>query len=116
MVPWVGGGPIGAASQIHQPVSSLAYRAMDLSTALKVEKACSEGLPEARHLPAPGLTDVTTATASVTFAEWLYMIRMALIDRGLDSVFRATVNNKEVFLLEKWGQATKEVVDAQITF
>jgi hypothetical protein len=116
MVPWVGGGAAGTATEIHQPVSSLAYRANDLSTALKVEKACTEGLPEGRHLTAPGLTDMTTAVGSVTFAEWLYMIRMALIERGLDSVFRATINNEEVFLLEKWGQATKEVVDDQITF
>jgi hypothetical protein len=86
MVPWVGGGAVRITSKIHQPVSSLAYRAPDLSMALKVEKACSEGLPEARHLPAPGLTDVATATASVTFAEWLYMIRMTLIERGLDCI------------------------------
>jgi hypothetical protein len=116
LVPWVGGGPMFSASEINQPVSTLAYRANDLSTALKVEKACSEGLPVGRHLPAPGLTDIATATGSVTFAEWLYMIRMALIERGLDSVFRATVNNQEVFLLEKWGQATKEVIQDQIAF
>jgi hypothetical protein len=113
-IPWTGGGTNGTATAILTPKSTYAYRSRDLNTALKVEKACTEGLPESRHLPAPGTTDTSAAANSITFAEWLYMLRMALIERGLDSVFRPTIGNQEVFLLEKWGQATKEVIDAHV--
>jgi hypothetical protein len=42
------------------------------------------------------------------------MLKNALIERGLDSVFRADIDGVEVFLLEKWGKATKANIDAHV--
>jgi hypothetical protein len=114
-VPWTGGGTTPQTT-VTVPASSFAFRSSDLSTALKVEKACTEGLADARRLPAPGVADMSNLGTVVTFADWLYMLKNALVERGLDSIFRTMINGVEVFLLEKWGQATKENIDAQIAF
>jgi hypothetical protein len=112
-VPWVGGGGT-LATTLNNPASSLALRPNDLSLALKVEKACIQGLPEARRLPVPGIVDTQSASTSVKFADWIYMMKNALVERGLDSVFRAEIDGVEVFLLDKWGKATKANIDAHV--
>jgi hypothetical protein len=113
MVTWSGGGTTVLIC-INQPASSLAYRPNDLSLALKVEKACTQGLPETRRLPVPGIVDTQNALASVKFADWNYRLKNAMIERGSDSVVCADIDGVEVFLLEKWGKATKTNIDAHV--
>jgi hypothetical protein len=115
MVPWVGGG-YTPATTILQPFSVLAFRSSDLSLALKVEKECMVGLTETRRLTPPGAVDTKDASSSVTLTQWIRTLAHALKERGLDSVFRANIDGTEVFLLEKWGKATKENVDTHITY
>ena len=99
-----------------QPASSYAYRSSDLSQILKIEKVCTAGLPESRRLPVPGPMDSKDASSAVTIVTWLREITQAVIDRGLDPVFRATIGTTQVFLLEKWGSATKANVDAHVAW
>jgi hypothetical protein len=113
-VAWVGGG-YTPATAITKPFSVLAYRSSDLSLALKVEKECTVGLPETRRLTPPGTIDTKDASSSVTLTQWIRTLAHAIKERGLDPVFRATIDGTEVFLLEKWGKATKENVDAHVT-
>jgi hypothetical protein len=111
-VAWVGGG-IGAAA-LTGPASLYAYRTSDLSLALKVEKACTIGLPEGRRLPPPGSMDTKDVSVAITLNMWIRSLAIALKERGLDTVFRADVGGTEIFLLEKWGKATKENVDVHV--
>jgi hypothetical protein len=115
LVPWVGGG-YTPATTILQPFSVLAFRSSDLSLALKVEKECMVGLTETRRLMPLGAVDTKDASSSVTLNQWIRTLAHALKERGLDSVFRANIDGTEVFLLEKWGKATKVNVDAHVTY
>ena len=114
---WTGGSldSNGNNTQV-QPASSAAYRSSDLSQVLKIEKVCTAGLPETRRLPVPGPMDAKDATSAVTIVTWLREISQAVVDRGLDAVFRATVGGNEVYLLDQWGSATKANVDAHVAW
>ena len=58
--------------------------------------------------------DAKDATSAVTIVTWLREVTQAIIDRGMDPVFRANINGTEVFLLEQWGSATKANVDTHV--
>ena len=114
---WTGGGlDEHNMNTRSSPASSAAYRSSDLSQVLKIEKACTAGLPESRRLPVPGPMDAKDATSAVTIVTWLREVSQAVIDRGLDAVFRANIGGKEVYLLEQWGSATKANVDAHVAW
>lgn len=109
---WVGGGTGAAALQV--PASAKAYRSQDLSLKLKTEKACMIGLSEARRLPPPGSMDVKDFHSVISLSDWIRGLSSALKECGLDTVFRADINGTEVYLLDKWGKATREIVNAHV--
>lgn len=109
---WVGGGT--GAALLAVPASAKAYRSQDLSLKMKTEKACMAGLPESRRLPPPGSMDVKDMSSVISLSDWIRGLSSALKECGLDTVFRAQVNGVEVYLLEKWGKATKDVIDTHV--
>jgi hypothetical protein len=74
------------------------------------------GLTESRRLTPPGAVDTKDTSSSVTLTQWIRTLAHALKERGLDSVFQANIDGNEVYLLQKWGKATKDNVDAHITY
>jgi hypothetical protein len=112
-VPWVGGGTT-ARTRLTGPALLTATRPLKLETALKVEKECTAGLPETRRLPPPGAVDTKDESQSVMLTTWLRVLSVQIKRCGLDTVFRATIDGAEVFLLEKWGKATREIVNSHV--
>jgi hypothetical protein len=114
---WTGGSlNLLGTNTLTKPFTSAAYRSTDLSQALKIEKTCTSGLPESRRLPVPGPINVKDASSAVTIVSWQRELAQALKERGLDAVFRAMIDGTEVFLLEKWGKATKENIKNHVAF
>ena len=111
---WVGGGT--GANALLIPASAKVYRSQDLSLKMKTEKACMIGMPESRRLPPPGSMDVKDMSSVISLSDWIRGLSSALKECGLDTVFRATIDGDEVYLLEKWGKATKDNVDAHLLF
>ena len=111
-IAWVGGGT--GVNALLVPASAKAYCSQDLSLKLKTEKACMIGLPESRRLPPPGSMDVKDMGSVISLSDWIRGLSSALKECGLDTVFRATIDGTEVYLLEKWGKATKEIIDAHL--
>lgn len=110
---WVGGG-IVASTILVQPASAKAYRSEDLSLKMKTEKACTVGLPESRRLPPPGSMDVKDMTSVISLSDWIRGLSASLKECGMDTVFCVTIGGNEIYLLEKWGKATKDIVDTHL--
>jgi hypothetical protein len=114
---WTGGSlDENGINTLTKPFTSAAFRSSNLSQALKIEKTCTSGLPESRRLPVPGPMTVKDASSAVTIVSWQQELAQALKERGLDAVFRANINGSQVFLIEKWGMATKEYIKTHVAF
>jgi hypothetical protein len=128
VIAWTGGKLVtspttGAVTNIlREPSGPNAYRPnnSDLSQLLKIQKACTSGLPESQQLPMPGAStskEMTKEIAStVTIVSWQREIDAALKERGMDAVFRAQINGQEVYLLERWGEVTPTNIRAHLAW
>jgi hypothetical protein len=101
---WTGGGTIQGTTLRTRPGSAKAYRPTDFKSLNKMETQCQEGLVEAHRLPTPD--KIATDVTAVTLQTWIDRVKVALQERGLDTVFRMVISpTEEHYLLEEFGRA-----------
>ena len=105
---WTGGGA-AASTKITEPRTMKAYRPNDFKSQVKMEEACTAGLPATHHLSTPD--KLTTDTKAVSFKTWIDRIRDEVEQRGMDSVFRIQGPDGEIYILQTFGKATRKTVD-----
>jgi len=112
-IAWTGGGE--ADNKRAAPASSSAYRPADLRGLTKLEETLKAGLPEEYRLDEPEETRKDSFKGT-GFTSWLKHVRKAMMQTGMDSVFRITDSSgaQTCNLLEEWGQQTLAQVKAWV--
>ena len=100
---WTGGSNVERRRN-RRPKTVFARRPLSFANASKVEQACTKGIHKDKRL---GLSNMP-----VSLTSWINLVRVYMEECGMDTVFRVYDGNvdEEIYLLEDWGAAKKEVV------